>query len=110
MDRKPPFNVKIGDRLTCIKDYLQYKKGNKYKVTAIDPEGFVCIENNTQWFEKINKLYELLKEIETNPNQDVVNVLKFTISYKESEVYLEDVFGSLKEERKKKLAKIFGEK
>lgn len=113
-NRNQPMSVEIGDILTCFKNYGEYKKGKKYRVTAIDMldnnKKYVQLENSNHWIEKIDTLYQLLNEIKTNKFSDVVDVLKVTVPFKENETYLEDIFTSLKDERKKKLQNIFNDK
>lgn len=103
MKRNKPIKIVSGDTVICIKSIFKFKQGKKYVVTNTT-DNFIIV--NIIYFEKINKLHKMYSEIKNTIYNDVKKVLKNILPDIEEKVYFEDIFSTLKIERKRKLEKL----
>lgn len=113
MKRNKPASANIDEIVICLKDSHPYKKDEKYKIKDVDDEyvtvycdmkGGYGIKYND--FPRITKLEKVLKEYDECEHDDVKKVLDVTLPPIINLEYFEDVFITLKEQRRRKLEKI----
>lgn len=113
MDRPESCDVKNNDNVICIKDSYPYKKDEKYKVKDIDDE-YITIYCDDKGgfgikykdFPRIVKLRKVLKEYDECEHDDVKKVLDVTLPPIINLEYFEDIFITVREQRKRKLEQI----
>lgn len=117
MERNKQIFVNDKDVIICIKEHSPYKVGNKYKLKEIDDE-YVTVYSNYKrvmytHFPKIKNLHKFLKEYDDSEDE-VKNTLTSRYNLGGSsfmsdvvdKIYFEDIFTTLREQRKKKLEKL----
>ncbi len=108
MERNKAISTYENEITVCIKDCHPYKKGKKYKIKEVDNDYVTVYYNIIQYehFPKIIKLEKVLKDYDECENADVKLVLDVTLIPIIKLIYFEDIFITLKEQRKRKIDKI----
>ena len=100
--------VKAYDIVVCIKDSYTFTVGKTYRVKEVDTE-FVSIsrtEHSIEHYPRIQRLNLLLEAYKNCKDEDVKSVLDVTLEPIRNRTYFEDVFITLREQRRRKLEKI----